>query len=90
MDMERVTLLYQDGAALLADLRASGQTSALAARAGVPRGLAGRGFLAALTSRLDAQRRDGKLPVSFEVVYGHAWKAAPKRSADGREVIKIF
>jgi malonyl-CoA O-methyltransferase len=91
MDMERVTLLYQDGAALLADLRASGQTCALAARAGQPRrGLAGRGFLASLKERLDAQRRNGKLPVTFEVVYGHAWKAAPKRTADGRDVIRIF
>jgi malonyl-CoA O-methyltransferase len=91
MDMERVTLLYEDGAALLADLRASGQTCALAAPAGAPRrGLAGRGFLAALKQRLAAQRRDGKLAVSYEVVYGHAWKAAPRRSADGREVIKFF
>jgi malonyl-CoA O-methyltransferase len=91
MDMERVTLLYADGAALLADLRASGQTCALAAQPGqARRGLAGRGFLAALKERLDAQRREGKLPVTFEVVYGHAWKAAPKRSADGREVIRIF
>ena len=91
MDMERVTLLYADGAALLADLRASGQTCALAAQPGqARRGLAGRGFLAALKERLDAHRREGKLPVTFEVVYGHAWKAAPKRSADGREVIKIF
>jgi malonyl-CoA O-methyltransferase len=91
MDMERVTLLYADGAALLADLRASGQTCALAAQPGqARRGLAGRGFLAALKERLDAQRREGRLPVTFEVVYGHAWKAAPKRSADGREVIRIF
>jgi malonyl-CoA O-methyltransferase len=91
MDMERVTLLYTDGAALLADLRASGQTCALAAPAGAPRrGLAGRGFRAALEERLAAQRRDGKLPVTYEVVYGHAWKAAPTRTADGRSVVKIF
>ena len=91
MDMERVTLLYADGATLLADLRASGQTCALAARIGqARRGLAGRGFLAGLHAGLAAQRRDGKLPVSYEVVYGHAWKAAPKRTADGRSVVKIF
>jgi malonyl-CoA O-methyltransferase len=87
MDMERVTLLYGDGAALLADLSASGQTCAAAGRA---QGLAGRGFRTALLARLDAQRRDGKLPVSYEVVYGHAWKAAPKRTADGRDVVKFF
>jgi malonyl-CoA O-methyltransferase len=86
-----VTLLYADGATLLADLRASGQTCALAARTGQPRrGLAGRGFLTALQARLAAQQRDRKLPVSYEVVYGHAWKAAPKRTADGRSVVKIF
>jgi malonyl-CoA O-methyltransferase len=86
MDMERLTLVYADGAALLADLRASGQTSARADRA---RGLAGRGFLAALHAGLAAQLREGKLPVSFEVVYGHAWKAAPKRTADGRSVVRF-
>jgi hypothetical protein len=32
----------------------------------------GRGFLAALHARLSAQLREGKLPVSFEVVHGHA------------------
>jgi malonyl-CoA O-methyltransferase len=89
MDMERVTLLYEDGAALLADLRASGQTCALAAPA-QRRGLAGRGFLAALHERLAAQRRDGKLGVTYEVVYGHAWKPAPKRTPDGRDVIRIL
>jgi malonyl-CoA O-methyltransferase len=91
MDAERITLVYADGAALLADLRASGQTCALAAPAGAPRrGLAGRGFRAALEASLAAQRKDGKLPVTYEVVYGHAWKAAPKRTADGRSVVKIF
>jgi malonyl-CoA O-methyltransferase len=91
MDMERVTMLYDDAGTLLADLRASGQTRALAAAPGAPRrGLAGRGFLERLKAKLDAQRRDGKLPVTFETVYGHAWKAAPKRTADGRAVIRIF
>jgi malonyl-CoA O-methyltransferase len=86
MDMERLTLLYADGAALLTDLRASGQTCA---RAGSPRGLSGRGFRTRLQAGLAAQMREGKLPVSYEVVYGHAWKAAPKRTADGRSVIKF-
>jgi malonyl-CoA O-methyltransferase len=90
MDMERLTMIYADGAALLADLRASGQTSARADRA---RGLAGRGFLGALHGRLAAQMREGKLPVSFEVVYGHAWKATarrrPGRTEDGRAIVQF-
>jgi len=90
MDMERLTMVYADGAALLADLRASGQTSARADRA---RGLAGRGFHAALLGGLAAQMRDGELPVSFEVVYGHAWKAmareVPNRTEDGRAIVQF-
>jgi malonyl-CoA O-methyltransferase len=86
MDMERLTLVYDDGEALLADLRASGQTSA---RAGSPRGLAGRRFLAALRHKLAARMRDGKLPVSFEVVYGHAWKAPLRKAADGRAIVQF-
>jgi malonyl-CoA O-methyltransferase len=86
MDMERITMLYPDGEALLADLRASGQTLALAGRA---RGLAGRRFRAALAEKLAAQCGGGKLSVSYEVVYGHAWKAAPRQAADGRAIVRF-
>ncbi|MEK6245726.1 MAG: methyltransferase domain-containing protein [Pseudomonadota bacterium] len=86
MDMERVTMVYADGEALLADLRASGQTCALTGRA---RGLAGRRFRATLMEKLAAQRRAGKFSVSYEVVYGHAWKAAPRQAADGRAIVQF-
>ena len=90
MDMERITMVYADAAALFADLRGSGQTCALAAGSGEPRrGLAGRGFLALLEARLATQSREGKLPISFEVVYGHAWKAPPRRAADGRAIVQF-
>src|SRR6185295_1644946 len=85
MDTERVTIVYADGEALLTDLRASGQTCALA---GGARGLAGRRFRAALAEKLAAQCVAGKLPVSYEVVYGHAWKAAPRLAADGRNIVQ--
>ncbi len=86
MDMERVTMVYADGEALINDLRASGQTCALTGRA---RGLAGRRFRAALMEKLAAQRRSGKLCVSYEVVYGHAWKAAPRQLEDGRAIVRF-
>jgi len=89
MDMERLTIEYADGDALLADLRASGQTCALAQGGRGPRGLMGRGFLAALKGGLATQCRGGKLPVSYEVVYGHAWKPAPRRVADGRSIVQF-
>ena len=86
MDMERLTLLYTDGDALLGDLRASGQSCARADRSG---GLAGTRFFAAMRERLAAQRRGGKLAIGYEVVYGHAWKAAPRRTPDGRSVVRF-
>jgi malonyl-CoA O-methyltransferase len=52
-----------------------------------------RGEKAALHAGLAAQLRDGKLPVSFEVVYGHAWRApAPRKqnqTEDGRAIVQF-
>lgn len=84
MDMEQVSLIYNEPQRLLSDLRASGQTCALDVR---PRGLAGRRFRDALHADLERQRRDGRLPVSFEVVYGHAWKPAPTRTSQGHAIV---
>lgn len=78
MDMEALTLEYRGLPALLADLRASGQTSARADR---PRGLAGR-HLHAMLARAGSR-------ASYEVVYGHAWKGAPRKSADGRSIVQF-
>lgn len=92
MDTERLTLVYPDAAALLADLRGSGQTSALSPASAAPRrGLAGRGFRARLEERLRAGARDGGLPVTVEAVYGHAWRAEarPAKRPDGRAVVRF-
>jgi len=78
MDMEALTLEYRGLPALLADLRASGQTSARADR---PRGLAGK-HLHAMLARAGSR-------ASIEVVYGHAWKGAPRKSADGRSIVQF-
>jgi malonyl-CoA O-methyltransferase len=36
-----------------------------------------------------ALARDGRVPASFEIVYGHAWKAPPRTTADGRAIIRV-
>ncbi|HYD57741.1 MAG TPA: methyltransferase domain-containing protein [Burkholderiales bacterium] len=79
MDMEMLTFEYRERRALLSDLRRSGQTNARSDRL---RGLSGRGFMQRLVERLGAS-------ASFEVVYGHAWKGAPRRLADGRDVVRF-
>ena len=86
MDAERLTVTYTGGEALLADLRASGQTFAAPGRS---RGLAGRRFRSALADALQARMREGRLPVTFEVVYGHAWKDAPRKRAEGRSIVQF-
>jgi malonyl-CoA O-methyltransferase len=79
MDMEVLTFTYKDADALLADLRAGGQTNARADR---PRGLSGKDFLRKLRGALGSRS-------TFEVVYGHAWKAAPRKRADGRDIVEF-
>ncbi len=86
MDMEHITLTYADVDALIADLRASGQTNALAGRR---RGLGGRDVFRAMRAAYEALRSAGRLPASFEIVYGHAWKPQPRLSDDGRAIVKL-
>jgi malonyl-CoA O-methyltransferase len=86
MDMEVITLTYADVDALLADLRATGQVNTLAGRR---RGLAGRGAFSAMRAEYEKLRRDGRLPASFEIVYGHAWKPQQRVTDDGRAVVKL-
>lgn len=66
MDMEFLSIDYGRGERVLDDLRASGQTNARVDR---PRGLAGRGFGRRVRDALAASPR-----MTYEVVYGHAWK----------------
>jgi len=40
-------------------------------------------------ARMLAQVRDGRLPVTVEVIYGHAWKAPPRKTADGRTIVRF-
>ena len=86
MDMELITLTYADVDALFADLRATGQVNALAERR---RGLTGKGVFGAMRAAYENLRRDGRLPASFEIVYGHAWKPPPRLAEDGRAIVRI-
>jgi malonyl-CoA O-methyltransferase len=86
MDMEIITLTYADVDALLEDLRATGQRNVLSGRR---RGLTGRNVFARMRAAYEDLRRDGRLPASFEVVYGHAWKAQPRVSGDGRAIVSM-
>ncbi|MBI3343562.1 MAG: malonyl-ACP O-methyltransferase BioC [Gammaproteobacteria bacterium] len=70
MDVERYTLTYPDLNTLMRDLKNIGAHNVMAGR---PHGLTGKGRLHRLTTAYETYRKDGVLPASYEVVYGHAW-----------------
>jgi malonyl-CoA O-methyltransferase len=86
MHMEYVTMTYGDAPAMLRDLKALGATNATKLR---PRTLMGRRRWERALAALEATRRDGRLPATFEVIYGHAWKVAPRRTAEGRAIVRF-
>ena len=86
MDMEQLTLTYPDAGALMKELKQIGATNATRGR---PHGLMGRGRWQRALAGLDAMRRDGRIPATFEVIYGHAWKGEPKRTAEGHPIVKL-
>ncbi len=70
MDVERLTLTYDNLRDLMRDLKQLGARNAVANR---PRGLTGRRRIGSLTAAYERERREGRLPATYEVVYGHGW-----------------
>lgn len=87
MDMEKIVLTYEDMRAVMADLKAIGAHNVTLGRRP---GLMGKDAWKRAMAVYDGLRRDGRLPATYEVVYGHAWKPTPvKAFADGRQVIEF-
>ena len=77
LDVERLTVTYADARSLMRDLKSIGARNMTAGRW---RALTGKGRLQRMTERYEAHRRDGRLPATYEVIYGAAWA-----SRDGGE-----
>jgi malonyl-CoA O-methyltransferase len=76
MDTERLTVTYADVDALMGELTASGSSNLAHGR---PRGLMTKARLEALRKAVPRGLEGGALPVSVEVVYGHAWAGQLRR-----------
>jgi len=85
MDMEYLTLTYDDMRGVLHDLKAIGAHNATAGRG---RGLMGKQTWARMLENYEKLRRDGKLPATYEVIYGHAWKPRPRTTNDGAAIVQ--
>lgn len=89
MDMEFITMTYHDVKAVMNDLKSIGAHNVMHGR---PAGLMGKQRWQRVLDTYETYRKDGLLPATYEVVYGHAWKPEPKASktlADGRQVIEF-
>ena len=75
LDMECLTLTYEDVRGVLHDLKRIGANNATLGRG---RGLMGKNAWALLVENYELQRRNGKLPATYELIYGHAWKPAAR------------
>lgn len=81
MEMEYLTLTYRDLSCLLHDLKALGAHTVLDGRR---TGLFGKTAWQRLQSAYEPYRRDdGRLPATWEVIYGHAWAPAPTPARPG-------
>lgn len=86
MDMEKLTLTYETVDKLFADVRALGGNPLLSRR----QGLIGRHAYRSLCQNLEAMRnQEGRIPLTIEVIYGHAFKPLPKKLASGESVIRM-
>jgi malonyl-CoA O-methyltransferase len=88
LDVERYTLSYADVRRLAADLKATGARNATAGR---PRGLTGPRKFAAMQSAYETFRSEGRLPATYEVVFGQAWAPATsqQRGSDGDTLVSL-
>ena len=88
MDQETVTLTYADLKSMLRELKGIGAHNVLPGRA---QGLMGRQRWQRLQDAYEIFRRDGRLPATYEVVYGHAWKPefSKRKTIDGEQAIGL-
>ena len=86
MDMETLTVTYGSVEKLMADVRAMGGNPLDSRR----RGLLGKQAWQRAMDVLEQSRRaDGKIPLTFEVIYGHAFRPAPRTTASGESIIRF-
>ena len=88
MDQETITLTYADLKSMMRELKAIGAHNVMPDRS---RGLMGKTQWQRLTDAYENFRLDGRLPSSYEVVYGHAWKPefSKRKSTDGQQAIGL-
>jgi len=87
--MERITLTYENADRLIADLRTLGR-NLHPQRFSFLRGKAWhRQLLSALNEKAASDPAKNRLSLTFEVIYGHAFKAPPASGPKSEAVISL-
>ncbi|MFZ6733257.1 methyltransferase domain-containing protein [Undibacterium sp. Ji42W] len=86
MDMEKITLTYGRADKLLEDVRALGGNPLMTRRQALLGRKAHTRLLAALDKRKDA---DGRIALTLEVVYGHAFRPVNRKTAAGESIVRF-
>ena len=88
MDQETITLTYTDLKTMLRELKGIGAHNVLPGR---ETGLMGKISWQKLQAAYEKFRLDKRLPATYEVVYGHAWKPefTKRKTIDGEQAIGL-
>lgn len=88
MDMETFTLTYEDVRGVMRDIKQLGAHNVAISRA---RGLTGKVRFARFRAAYEALAQNGKIPATYEAVYGHTWvpENGSTRAQDGITVIPV-
>ncbi len=85
IDVDRMVLTYDQVDGLMQDLKVLGAHNVNCDR---NRGLTGKQRMRAMRDSYEQFRTNGKLPASYEVIYGHAW-VPEQRHEDGVTMVPI-
>jgi len=88
MEAEIITVTYDSVDEIMHDLKAIGANVTAQNSRG---GLGGKATLQRVRKNYEQFRKNNLLPVSYEVIYGHAWKPAtnPKKSSDNTQFVSF-
>ncbi len=86
VDMERLTLTYSSLDSLWRDVRALGGNALLDRSAGLHGRDYGRRLAEGFAPARDAE---GRYRLTFELIFAHAWKGAPRTTSRGETIVRL-
>jgi malonyl-CoA O-methyltransferase len=86
LDVERYRLPYEDAISLLREIKNLGAHNVARAR---PKGLTGKGHFARFKQIFESKREHGKIPVTYEVMFAHAFAPKPARFGNAAVTVSL-